>query len=114
MSISYADQPVNISYAKGQYIYETNGSKILDCINNVSHVGHCHPYYVMQMQKQLGKLVTNSRFLYDEMMIATNKLLKHFPPELCVVTFVNSGSEANDLALQMAAIHTKKQKVVCL
>jgi 4-aminobutyrate aminotransferase-like enzyme len=56
----------------------------------------------MQMNSQNSRLLTNSRFIYDELMNATHKLLKRFPKELSVVTFVNSGSEANDLALQMA------------
>jgi 4-aminobutyrate aminotransferase-like enzyme len=61
MSISYKAKPLKLKYAKGQYLYEEDGSKTLDCINN----GHCHPYYVSNMQKQLDKLLTNSRFLYD-------------------------------------------------
>jgi ethanolamine-phosphate phospho-lyase len=102
MALSYADHPLKLLYAKGQYFYEENGNKVLDCINNVSHIGHCHPYYIMQMNSQNSRLLTNSRFIYDELMTATHKLLKRFPKELSVVTFVNSGSEANDLALQMA------------
>ena len=98
MALSYSDNPLKILYAKGQYFYEENGNKVLDCINNVSHIGHCHPYYVAQMNAQNARLLTNSRFLYDELMTATNRLLKKFPKELCVVTFVNTGSEANDLA----------------
>ena len=47
-------------------------------------------------------------------MEATHKLLKKFPPELCVVTFVNSGSEANDKAFQMAEIHSKRKGIICL
>jgi len=47
-------------------------------------------------------------------MQATHKLLKKFPKELSVVTFVNSGSEANDLAMQMAEVHTKRKGVICL
>lgn len=113
MALNYADHPLKILYAKGQYLYEEKGSKVLDCINNVSHIGHCHPYFVMQMNAQNKRLLTNSRFLYDELMTCTHKLLKKLPKKLCNVTFVNSGSEANDLALQMAAFHTNKQKVVC-
>lgn len=86
---------------------------MLDCINNVSHIGHCHPYYVMQLNSQNTRLLTNSRFLYDELMTATQKILKKLPKELCNVTFVNSGSEANDLAMQMAEIHTGKEGVIC-
>jgi 4-aminobutyrate aminotransferase-like enzyme len=45
---------------------------------------------------------------------AINKLLKKFPPELCVVTFCNLGSEANDLAMQMAEVPTNKSGVIWL
>lgn len=92
MAISYVDKPLKIAYARGQYLYEENGNKVLDCINNVSHIGHCHPYFVMRMNYQNQKLLTNSRFLYDELMCATSKLLKKLPKDLNVVTFVNSGS----------------------
>ena len=67
----------------------------------------------MRMNSQNQKLLTNSRFLYDELMTATHKLLKKLPKELSVVTFVNSGSEANDLAMQMADIHTQKKRIIC-
>ena len=113
MSISYADQPLKISYARGQFLFEENGNKVLDCINNVSHIGHCHPYFVMRMNAQNQRLLTNSRFLYDELMTATNKLLNKLPKELSVVTFVNSGSEANDLAMQMAEVYTRKKRMIC-
>lgn len=113
LAINYADHPLKVTHARGQYLYEQNGKKVLDCINNVSHIGHCHPYFVMRMNAQNQKLLTNSRFLYDELMTATHKLLKTLPKQLSVVTFVNSGSEANDLAMQMAEIHTQKQKVIC-
>jgi len=46
-------------------------------------------------------------------MTATQKILKKLPKELCVVTFVNSGSEANDLAMQMAEFHTGKKGAIC-
>ena len=67
----------------------------------------------MRINSQNQKLLTNSRFLYDELMTATQKLLKKMPKELSVVTFVNSGSEANDLAMQMAQAHTQKKKIMC-
>lgn len=66
------------------------------------------------MEKQLRTLLTNSRFLYDELMETTHKLLKKLPKDLCVVTYVNSGSEANDQALQMAQIHTRRKGVIAL
>jgi len=114
MSISYNPLPIYIKKSEGQYFYDQNDRKLLDCINNVSHVGHCNPYYVERISKQFGILNTNSRFLYDVLNNATEKLLSLFPPELCVVTWANSGSEANDLAIQMARIHTGNEGIVCL
>lgn len=67
----------------------------------------------MAMNTQNKRLLTNSRFLYDELLTATHKLLKKLPKELNVVTFVNSGSEANDIAMQMAEVHTKKKGIIC-
>jgi ethanolamine-phosphate phospho-lyase len=113
MALNYADHPLKVLYAKGQFLYEENGNKVLDCINNVSHIGHCHPYFVAQLNSQNQRLLTNSRFVYDELMSCTHKLLNRLPRELCNVTFVNSGSEANDLAMQMAAFHTNKQRTIC-
>ena len=79
LALNYPTNPLKLLYAKGQYLYEEKGSKVLDCINNVSHIGHCHPYYVMQLNKQNQRLLTNSRFLYDELMTATHKLLNKLP-----------------------------------
>lgn len=79
LSISYYPQPLKIHSGKAQYFFEQDGKKVLDCINNVSHIGHCHPYYVKRMQEQTNKLLTNSRFLYDELLEATNKLLERLP-----------------------------------
>jgi ethanolamine-phosphate phospho-lyase len=114
MSISYSPSPIYIQRSEGQYLYDENNKQLLDCINNVSHIGHCHPEAVARISKQFGILNTNSRFLYNVLNDATEKLLSLFPPELCVVTWVNSGSEANDLALQMARVHTGNEAIVCL
>jgi ethanolamine-phosphate phospho-lyase len=114
MSISYNPLPIYVKKSEGQYFYDQDDRKLLDCINNVSHVGHCNPVYVERISRQFGILNTNSRFLYDVLNNATQKLLSLFPPELCVVTWANSGSEANDLAIQMARIHTGNEGIVCL
>lgn len=114
LSISYFPNPLQIKTAKGAIMIEENGQENVDCINNVSHIGHCHPKFVKRIAEQASILQTNSRFLYDVLLEATNKLLKKFPPELCVVTFCNSGSEANDLAMQMAQVHTGKPGIICL
>ena len=49
-------------------MYDESGRAYLDCINNVAHVGHCHPKVVKATQDQLAELNTNSRYLHDTMI----------------------------------------------
>lgn len=77
-------------------------------------VGHCHPVVVQAGCDQMSLLSTNSRFLHDNLVICAQKLTSLFPPQLSVCFFVNSGSEANDLALRLARAHTKHNDVITL
>lgn len=79
MSISYYPHALKLKEAKGIYMIEENGQVNLDCINNVSHIGHCQQKYVHNLQKQLEVLNTNSRFIYEPLNVATKKLLSKFP-----------------------------------
>lgn len=77
-------------------------------------VGHCHPDIVKAACEQISVLNTNSRFLHDNIVLCAQKLTSLFPEPLSVCFFVNSGSEANDLALRLARTHTKHHDVVTL
>lgn len=77
-------------------------------------VGHCHPDVVRAGQEQMALLYTNNRFLHDNLVICAGKLTALFPEQLSVCYFVNSGSEANDLALRLARIHTGRKDVIVL
>lgn len=79
MSMNFYPNPLNIKEAKGIYMLEENGQVNLDCINNVSHIGHCSPEYVARLQKQVGVLNTNSRYLYHSLSNATKKILAKLP-----------------------------------
>lgn len=72
----------------------------------MAHVGHCHPHVVEAGQKQMEVLNTNSRFLHDNLVLYAQRIADTFPAPLSVVYMVNSGSEANDLALRLAYQHT--------
>ena len=88
-----------------------------DCANNVAAVGHSHPRVVKAGQNALAKIQTNGRFLNPVQQRYVAKLLSTFPSELNTVYFVNSGSEANDLALRIARSHTtavKPQDVIVM
>lgn len=64
--------------------------------------------------KQIATLSTNNRFLHDEMVHCAEKVIKKMPEELSVCFFVNSGSEANDLALRLARTHTRQRDIITL
>ncbi|MCD4675466.1 MAG: aminotransferase class III-fold pyridoxal phosphate-dependent enzyme, partial [Desulfobacula sp.] len=105
ISPSY-DNPLKILYGKGQYLYDYNGRPFLDLYNNVCHVGHCHPKVIEAGIKQMTKLNTNTHYLYDGLTDYAQKLCDTLPEELDTCFFVNSGSEANELALRIARTYT--------
>lgn len=113
LSISYK-KPLKIIKSALQYLYDDKGNTFVDCVNNVSHVGHCHPVVVRAMQKQVAMLNTNTRYLHDAIVEYAKALTATLPSKLKVCYFTNSGSEANDLAIRMARHYTKRNDVIVL
>lgn len=113
-SLSYADEPIKMEKAAFQYMFDNKGNTFLDTRNNIPHVGHCHPKVVEAAQRQMARLNTNTRYIYDVLNEYSEKLLKKFPSSLNKVFFVNSGSAASDLAIRLALTHTKKKKLVVM
>lgn len=111
-TLFYRDNPLKIVRAFMQHMYDENGNEYLDCVNNVAHVGHCHPEVVGAECAQAATLNTNTRFLNDNIVLCAQKICSLMPDPLDVCFFVNSGSEANDLALQLAHYHTKADDVI--
>lgn len=105
LSISYAE-PLKIVRGRGQFLIAENGDTYLDMVNNVAHVGHCHPRVVAAGQAQMAELSTNTRYLHDNIVAFARGLTATLPPPLSVCFFVNSGSEANDLARRLARAAT--------
>ena len=62
----------------------------------------------------MALLNTNTRYLHESINDFTEALLATLPPELCVVHFVNSGSEANELALRMAYNYTSQKDIIAI
>lgn len=106
--------PLEITRGEGAYLYEPNGRSYLDLVNNVAHVGHSHPRVVAAGQKQMAMLNTNTRYINQNAIEYARALASTFPDPLSVVFFVNSGSEANDLALRLARAHTKARGMLVL
>jgi len=100
LSLLY-ESPLKIVRGEGQYLFDENGKKYLDTVNNVAHVGHENYNVVKAGQDQMALLNTNSRYLHENIIDLAKELLETLPEELSVVHFVNSGSEANELAIRM-------------
>lgn len=113
LSLSY-NEPLKIVQGALQYLYDEDGATWVDCVNNVSHVGHCHPTVVRAMQQQIATLNTNTRYVHDAIISYAQALTATLPSKLKVCYFVNSGSEANDLAIRMARHFTRRQDVMVL
>jgi len=113
LSISY-QKPLQILRGYGPYLYDDRGRRFLDMVNNVAHVGHEHPRVIRAAQRQMAVLNTNTRYLHPTIIQYAEKLLATFPPELNVVHFVNSGSEANELALRMVRTCTGRRDMIAL
>ena len=113
LSLSY-NEPLNIMRGSGAYLMDDSGRKYLDTVNNVAHVGHEHPRVVQAGQKQMAVLNTNSRYLHHNINEFAKALLNTFPEELSVVHFVNSGSEANELAMRKAQAYTNQKDMIAI
>ena len=113
LSVAY-EKPLNIVRGEMQYLFDDEGRRYLDAYNNVAHVGHCHPKVVAAGQEQMALLNTNTRYLNDLIIRYAERLSATLPDPLSVCYFVNSGSEANELALRLARAHTKARDMIVL
>ncbi|MEU7860828.1 aminotransferase class III-fold pyridoxal phosphate-dependent enzyme [Nonomuraea sp. NPDC049141] len=113
MSLSYRE-PLHLVRGEGAYLFDASGRPWLDLVNNVCHVGHCHPRVVAAGHRQAARLNTNTRYLHESVVEYARRLVELLPDPLRVCFFVNSGSEANDLALRLAAAHTGAADVLVL
>jgi len=113
----YYKNPVMFVEGKGQYIWDDKGKRYLDGLGGIVtiSVGHCHPHVVAAAQKQ-SEILQHSTTIYLHPNVAeyAEKLASKMPGDLKVCYFVNSGSEANDLALLMARAYTGNFDMIAL
>ncbi|MCH2149846.1 MAG: aminotransferase class III-fold pyridoxal phosphate-dependent enzyme, partial [Phycisphaerales bacterium] len=100
------DSPLHITTGRGQYLIAEDGTPYLDLVNNVCHVGHCHPHIVKAISTQAAALNTNTRYLHELIGEYAQRICQTMPEPLDTCFFVNSGSEANELALRLARAAT--------
>jgi 4-aminobutyrate aminotransferase-like enzyme/Ser/Thr protein kinase RdoA (MazF antagonist) len=104
--------PIKMVRGDGAFLIDQYGQKYLDTVNNVAHVGHEHQAVVRAGQEQMALINTNSRYLHDNINEFAAELLVTLPDELCVLHFVNSGSEANELALRLVKTATGQEDII--
>ena len=110
-------EPLLIVEGHMQYLYDETGRRYLDLFAGIVtvSVGHCHPKVVARVAAQSETLQhTTTIYLHPNMALLAKKLASKMPPGLDVTYFVNSGSEANDLAVTMARLYTGHQDVIAV
>ena len=113
LSVSYSN-PLHIVRGWEQYLFDIDGRAYLDGVNNVPHVGHSNPRVVSALSNQMRTLTTNTRYLHENVLRYAERLSSTLPDGLDVCYFVNSGSEANDLALRLARSYTGRTDTIVL
>lgn len=98
----FYNEPLHLVRGDRHFLYDADGVEYLDAYNNVPHVGHGHPHVVSAVHRQMATLNTNTRYLQDVHIEYAERLLARLPASLTKIVFVNSGSEANELALRLA------------
>ncbi len=104
-ALSYR-RPLHLVRGEGAWLEAADGRRYLDAYNNVPVVGHAHPRVVEAIARQAATLNTNTRYLHEHVVELAERLTASLPAELDTVMFVNSGSEANDLAWRLATTAT--------
>ena len=103
--LSYT-RPLHLVRGSGVFVYTAGGERLLDVYNNVPHVGHAHPAVVRAIAAQASRIASNTRYLDATVLDYAERLTSTMPEGLDACLFVNSGSEANDIAWRIARAHT--------
>ena len=109
--------PLMIVEGRMQYVFDETGRRYLDMFAGIATVscGHCHPEVVRRVQEQTATLQHSSTiYLHPNLALMARALAAKMPSGLDVTYFVNSGSEANDLAVTMARLFTGHTDVIAL
>jgi 4-aminobutyrate aminotransferase-like enzyme/Ser/Thr protein kinase RdoA (MazF antagonist) len=110
----YYARPPRIERGWREFLVDTDGRVYLDMVNNVTSVGHAHPRVAEAANRQMRLLNTNSRFNYRAIAEFAERISATLPDELDTVFFVNSGSEATDLAIRIAMAATGRPDIVAM
>jgi 4-aminobutyrate aminotransferase-like enzyme len=108
----FYDDPVELVRGEGVRVWDTDGNEYLDCYNNVPSVGHAHPRIVEAVTRQTSLINTHTRYLHPLVVELGERLGASLPGDLSSCYFVCTGTEATDLAVQIARTVTGHHGVV--
>ena len=109
--------PLMIVEGHMQYLWDETGRRYLDCLAGIVTIGigHSHPKYVKRVQDQVATLNhATTIYLHPNFPMLAKKLASKMPKGLEVTYFTNSGTEANELAVAMARLHTGNSDIITL
>ncbi|MFI4889624.1 MAG: aminotransferase class III-fold pyridoxal phosphate-dependent enzyme [Steroidobacterales bacterium] len=102
----FYEQPLHLVRGEGVWLFDEAGRRYLDVYNNVPHVGHANPAVIEAIERQSRLLNTHTRYLHSTVLEYAEQLVSRLPAHLDTCIFVNSGSEANDVAWRIAQFST--------
>src|SRR5215831_21264145 len=114
---TYYTDPLVTDHASMQYLWDTEGNKYLDFFGGIVtiSVGHCNPRVTSKIKAQVDKLQHASTVFPNEAIVAlAEKLAQITPGEISQSFLTNSGTEANETAVQLARIHTGRYEIIAL
>ena len=115
LSVSHAKvAPLVVMRGEKEFLFDESFNVYLDTRNNVPILGHSDKRVVDAVYSQMNLINTNTRYLHPSQVELASQLSSILPDRLCKFFFVNSGSEANDLALRLARYHTGSRRVIAL
>jgi 4-aminobutyrate aminotransferase-like enzyme len=109
----FYDTPLEIVRGEGAYLYDRDGRRYVDMYNNVPCVGHANPAVVRAMAEQQATVNTHSRYLHEGIVSFAERLIALNHDGIESVVFSCSGTEAVEVAIQIARLVTGKRGLVC-
>jgi len=110
----YYEIPPRIERGRRHHMFDTEGRRYVDMVNNVTILGHSHPAIERAVSRQLRLINTNSRFHYAAMVEFSERLAALLPDPLDTVFLVSTGSEANEVALRLMRAATGSRDILAV
>jgi 4-aminobutyrate aminotransferase-like enzyme len=109
----FYDHPVHLVRGEGAWLFDADGRRYVDLYNNIPVVGHCNRRVVEALAHQAATLNTHSRYLDELILDYAERLLGLHADGIERVVFTCTGTEANEVAMQMARIATGGRGFIC-